>query len=394
MTLGDFAQTFTREFTPGPGAYSTESYRSVGDKYSVKCNIRPKYGSKPPLTSEIDYPKEYSSLSRNAKTISPKYPTHQVESTPGPEFLPDPMEHFNKKIVIKKRYADPDTSIYPGPGQYSPGDLPKTKVPPMVGRSKIILSDIPESPGPAAYDVLHKIGDSPKYTIRPKTATSGDRSLNPGIAYNHPAKIGDSTPRWSFSRAKRDSEPDRKVPGPGAYQQPMPRDTKLAPRIRPKSAMREREYYDVPIRNSHEFPQIQQKTIGIKTENEFWGSKNKNPGPSYMSDSTIHQRSLTIGEKFKKKDIQDTPGPSDYNPHVWDLPNQPVYSMKGPLVRDDWLPKKGDEPSPAEYSNQSTENNMPRWIIGERSVIRTNRSMSSQREIRTGRKSNTRNSYR
>ena len=58
MTLDSFATTFTRQFTPGPGSYSTENYPGVGDRYSIKCNIRPKYGPRAPLTSEIDYPKE------------------------------------------------------------------------------------------------------------------------------------------------------------------------------------------------------------------------------------------------------------------------------------------------------------------------------------------------
>lgn len=380
MTLDNFATSISRDFTPGPGAYSTETYRAVGDRYSIKCNIRPKYGSRPPLTSEIDYPKEYSSFTRNRKTISPKYQPRRIEETPGPEFLPNPREQFSKSVCIKRKYADPDTSMYPGPGTYSPGDLSKTKVPPMVGRSKIILSDNPDSPGPAAYNVLHKIGEAPKYTIRPKTALIEDRSLNPGMLYNNPPKIGESTPRWTISRSKRKGDIDRKVPGPGTYQHDVPHDSRIAPCIRPKSQIKDREYYDVPLRNDHEFPKITQKTIGLKTECEYWGSRNKNPGPGFMPKSTLAQNGLTIGERFKNKNAQDSPGPSDYNPQNARLPSEPIFTVKGPMARDDWLPKKANEPGPADYNTRS-KNSAPKWIIGDRSINRTTRSMSSQREL-------------
>lgn len=380
MTLDSFATTFSRQFTPGPGSYSTENYPGVGDRYSIKCNIRPKYTDRPPLTSEIDYPKEYSSLTKKGKTIGPKYAPRHIDGTPGPEFLPNPREQFSKSVRIKNRYADPNSNMYPGPGTYSPGDLSKTKVPPMVGRSKIILSDIPDSPGPAAYDVLHKIGEAPKYTIRPKTAPIEDRSLNPGLLYNNPPKLGDNTPRWTISRSKRKGDIDRKVPGPGTYKHDVPHDTRIAPSIRPKSQIKDREYYDVPLRNDHEFPVITQKTIGLKTECEFWGSRNTNPGPGFIPKSTLAHHGLTIGEKFKNKNTQDTPGPSDYNPQDARLPAEPLFSVKGPLSRDDWLPKRGNEPGPADYNTRS-KNSAPKWIIGERSISRTNRSMSSQREI-------------
>ncbi|OHT03314.1 hypothetical protein TRFO_29290 [Tritrichomonas foetus] len=385
MTLDIFSTISQRNTNPGPGAYSTESYRSVGEKYSIKCNIRPKYGTKPPLTSEIDFPKEYSSMSKRGKTISPKYKTRQSEPTPGPEYLPDPREQFSKSVCIKKKYEDPDTSMYPGPGTYSPGELSKTRVPPMCGRSKIVLSDVPDSPGPAAYDVLHKFGGNPRYSIRPKTAEIADRSLNLGIAHNNPPKLGEDTPSWTIPKSGRDDEKDRKVPGPGTYEQDRPRTSKLAPYIRPKTPMKAPEFADVPLENTSVFPKIKQKTIGIKTESDFWGGRNRNPGPSYMPGSALSRRSYTIGEKFKIKDNMETPGPSDYNPHDTRLPREPIFTVKGPMSRDDWLPNEKGLPGPGQFNLRSEPPN-PKWIIGERSISRTNRSRSSQRDLLTSRK--------
>jgi hypothetical protein len=205
MTLESFASTETRHYTPGPGAYDTERCSSVGNKYSIHVNVRPKFGDPKPLTSGIDFPPMTTSLSHQSHTIRPRIPLKSPgDETPGPSYAPDLRQHYGKSVAIKIRYKDPETSNYPGPGKYSPRDeWPKTQVPQMGHRPAIHLSDVSESPGPAAYDTARGFGGrSSRHTIRPRTATRAEAPTNPGFAYNNLSVAGDSTPRWTMPKAR------------------------------------------------------------------------------------------------------------------------------------------------------------------------------------------------
>ena len=57
----------------------------------------------------------------------------------------------------------------------------------------------------------------------------------------------------------------------------------------------------------------------------------------------------------------------------------PAFTMKGPLLRDDWLPKRKFIPGPGDY-NIKSENTMPKWTIGERSISRAReRALNDER---------------
>ena len=60
------------------------------------------------------------------------------------------------------------------------------------------------------------------------------------------------------------------------------------------------------------------------------------------------------------------PGPSDYYPKDPSKRSYPEFSMKGPMERADWLPKDLGNPGPGQYSIKS-ENNLPKWSIGDKS---------------------------
>lgn len=397
MTLGDFASTFTREFTPGPGAYSTERHNSVGGKYSVRVAVRPKYKEKDALTSNIDFPPVNSSLNRRRATIAPKTVRREMcEDVPGPEYCPDPKEFLSRSCVIQKCYAPPDTSKTPGPGSYSPqepGASSNTKPPPMGARPKIVLADVPDSPGPSAYDIKRDLS-STRCAIRPRTAMSGDRTLNPGFQHNNPDKLGDSTPRWTMPRANKPMEVPNGNPGPGAYDPNARRRTRISSSIRPIYKEKRPLTADVPLENTRRFPENKRTTIGEKSGRGFWDMDDEVPGPGYLPGTSLKMRQITIGEKRPDKGIQETPGPSDYNPRNPRLREPPVFSCKGPPERNDWLPKKNTDPGPGEYDIRK-ENELPRWIMGERSVTRSELGRTSTRdmlvdrprtEIRSGRR--------
>lgn len=384
MTLSNFATLFTRDSTPGPGAYSTETHNAVGNRYSIHCAVRPKYPAKDPWRSNADYAPLSTTLSGRHSTIGLKFKEREDQfRVPGPEYAPDPREFMSKSVVIKQRYKEPDTSMYPGPGTYSPqepGASSNTKTPPMCARSKIMLSDAPDSPGPAAYEPVRDFGKtSPAYTIRPKTADPRDRNPNPGFTYNNQRPTGRDTPRWSMPRAVSRTETNEN-PGPGAYEQvPAGGSTRLSPSIRPMYAADRRWVPDVPLENLREFPDVRRATIGVKSGKGFWDFDKEVPGPSYLPDTTNEGKKITIGLKRPAKDIMETPGPADYNPRNPSLPDPPVFTCKGPCERDGWLPRKDEQPGPGQF-NLRKESNMPKWIIGERSVTRSDKSRCSTRE--------------
>jgi hypothetical protein len=387
MTLSDFASMFSRQVTPGPGAYAIEHHKSVGNRYSIHCNIRPKFPGRAALTSEIDFPPVSSSLSRIAYTVRPKTELRGAEPfSPAPDYHPDPNEFLHRRVAIKNKYKDPDTSLTPGPADYTPASPTTTHVPPQGGRPKIVLSDPPCSPGPK-YDVLHEFGGAtPRFTIRPRTQDPSDRSQIPGIEHNNPRSPGDDSPLWTISPTRRSDMWSRPAtPGPGAYEESRASETRIACKIRDRLKEPRSLTADVDYGECRVFPESRQRTIGEKDRHEFWDFDRAIPGPDYMPETTLEHGALTIGEKRPPKGVKESPGPGDYNPANPAQFKQPVFTCKGFGPRDQWLPRKNEEPGPAHYDVRAG-NDRPKWIIGDRSISRTDRSTCSMREQLTSRR--------
>ena len=387
MTLCDFATSKTREFTPGPGAYDVESYNGIG-KTGLFYSVRPKYKDKVPLTSKVDYPKERPGLTPQDKTVGPIIGLREKEKKTnienGPKFVPDPNEFFNHYVKIRNRLKDSDTFNGPGPGAYSPQELSKFQIPQMSPRGEIKLSDIGYSPGPSAYSIDRSLKGGHKYTIRPKTDPPADRTVGPGYKYNNPRTSGNDSPRWQFPRADKIEEKDPKIPGPGYYDQEPPKDSRLHTKIRSRMKERKPEYSNVPIANTRRFPEGKDIKIGKKFDSGYWSGDNQVPGPSWVPESSVNiqykRGNLKIGEKFKERTDNASPGPCDY------APQDPkaiymAFTMKGPLHRDEYMPKDLGVPGPGAY-NIRYENNLPRWSIGDKSrgnqSARRNRSVESR----------------
>lgn len=355
-------------------------------------------------------------------------PKSARECNVGPEYVPDPKQFFSKSVQIRNRFDDITQKSYnvgdPGPGQYSPihyDEMSKGTMPQMGSRGEIQLSKTNDSPGPSAYSVPRNKIETPIFTIRPKTDSEFDLSLknpNPGYIYNNLGVTGSDSPRWQFPKSQSARVRDNNVPGPGYYDQNPKTSRQLGTKIRPKYKEKVPEYSNVPIENVREFPEYDRNknyysniTIGEKIESNYQAKDNKVPGPFFVpTETNIGSKSSThlktkIRNKFddpehpspyptynysytykyskdgkEKKAIlnqteqfrhtgsalQQTPGPSDYYPTDPSKDGYPMFSMKGPMDRADWLPKDLGNPGPGQYKIKS-ENNLPKWSIGDKS---------------------------
>ena len=388
MTLELFSSVSAVETNPGPGQYNSDPYRTIGGplslKYSIKANLKSTFQTQDSDTSKVDFMpfrKTSDSLPRYCK-IAPRYDQIQTDSHDvGPSYLPDSGFKQTKGFTIKSRYVDHDNTSTPGPGAYFPKDIPRTQFHPMGSRPPIVLAEASCSPGPGAYNLSREIGENSfKFTIRPITAATDEEGDNPGYKYNNPLHLGDDQPKFSLSRAKQTRHYNNGIPGPGAY---YPKDPGTNLQIGRSIHSRIKEptpnIDDVPYENTRQFPNNKRPaTIHRKCGREYFSCDDSIPGPNFFPSSTLdHGRQHFLGKREipPKKDPAQTPGPCTYNLSNQIRSSMPAFTMKGPLVRDDWLPKGKTAPGPGQYDIKS-ENTVPKWTIGERSI-----SMARQKAL-------------
>ena len=85
------------------------------------------------------------------------------------------------------------------------------------------LSQDVNTPGPGAYQQAAKLGEGPKYGLRPKTAVV-KREEVPGPGQYSPSKnpVNARPPSAAFGKGQRNGAPvgSKEVPGPGSYMNP------------------------------------------------------------------------------------------------------------------------------------------------------------------------------
>lgn len=391
MTLELFGVSSASQYSPGPGSYNVDTYNSIGGPLSRKSRFntmdRPMNQGSKTVTSDVEYMPAGSTLSSNGKTIGKRLPEAARQSySLGPSYLPNPADGFRKSVKIKGRYPEKDNSMYPGPGHYSPKEWSKSQGPPMGPRPPIILDSTPASPGPAAYTVSRELSDnSLKFSIRPLTSVNKAEEEDPGFKYNKQRTIGEDAPSFTISRSvqKRDYSTD--VPGPGTYDPTnKSHSRKLAPSIHPVIPRKVNEREDVPYENTRRFPDTSKaKTIATrcgKRESILWGLTSDTPGPSWLPNSSLEMRNITIRSRIPEKNTSaDTPGPCSYNIQTYAnalRKTEPSFSIKGPSERSDWVPRDAKVPGPGEYKVE-TKNELPKWTIGERSISRARASRAT-----------------
>lgn len=379
MTLELFSSVSTVESNPGPGQYNSDPYRVIGGplslKYSIKANLKSTFQTQDTDTSKVDFmpfKKTSDSLPRYC-SIAPRYDEVRTDiHDVGPSYLPDSGVNRSKGITIKSRYSIKDSFTTPGPGSYFPKDIPRTQFPPMGSRPPIVLADNSCSPGPGAYDLSRDIGENTlKFSIRPITAPSDDEEETPGYKYNNPLRLGEDQPKFSLSRSKNINSYNNGIPGPGAYNPKEQVSFSISGSIHERLPPVTTQINDVPYENTRVFPNNKRPaTIHKKCGRQYFSYDDSVPGPNFFPSSSLNrgrQHFLGKREVPPKKDPSQTPGPCTYNLTNQTRSSMPAFSMKGPLVRDEWLPKGKVAPGPGQYDIKS-ENNLPKWTIGQRSI--------------------------
>ena len=367
--------------TPGPGAYETDKLHSFGGTLSLKMKIRDKFTQNQGYISNAKYVSPRSSLSGIKHSIGNRFKTREIDSSVGPCFLPDPKSNFSKGVTIKKRYEQKDKSGTPGPGKYSPEDPVHTVVPAQRNRGPLKLSIIPDSPGPAAYEVSRDFSkDAHSFSIRPKTSYEPLEDENPGYTFNNPGQLGKNARKSSFGKANRSTNYETVSPGPGTYDIETRTSTAVGPYIHENIERKGRRsesaetLYDI-----RKYPEIKNRTISRQCGKRACDTSSDTPGPSYFPNTTLDLRPLSIHNKFDNKLTQHTPGPGDYTPMSPGGMTRLPCTLKGPSERS-WFTPDEDIPGPAAY-NVEVKDTAPSWTIGDKSF--TNRPQSAFRPAAT-----------
>ena len=367
MTLSMFSAVSSSTQTPGPGAYETDKMRSFGGSLSLKMKIHERFSRSQGYLSNAKYVSPRSSLGGAKFTIRPRYKEKTPEPTVGPNFLPDPKENFRKGVTIKSRYDDTDKSGIPGPGKYSPHDPVHTSVPAQGNRGPLNLGIIPDSPGPAAYEVSRDFAkEAHKFTIRQKTYVEPPVEENPGYAFNNPGELGKDARKVTFSKSKREPNYETDAPGPGTYEVQNRPTTSIGPFIHQTLKRKDKlsESADI-LYDLRQYPEVKQKTIAPQCGKGACDVSSDTPGPSYFPETTLELRPLSIHERFDNKNNNQTPGPGDYTPMDPGSMSKLNTTIKGPSER---IFYSTDKSTPGPQYKVEIDNDLPRWTIGGRTI--------------------------
>lgn len=184
-----------------------------------------------------------------------------------------------------------------------------------------------------------------------------------------------SSARRSESRSSVRRKHEEITPGPGDYDTTTEYSHKFGPAIRPKTSF-SRWVADTraPYEDTRVFPEVKRKTIGPQCRTDFTDVATKDC-QFPLFESTLNKRDIKIGLKFPEKTPVPMPGPTDYFADGNNSRNSAAFSVKGPMARDDWLPKDLSVPGPGAYDIRSG-NTLPKWTIGDKSRLSSRRSAS------------------
>mmetsp|Transcript_75892 Transcript_75892/g.210635 ORF Transcript_75892/g.210635 Transcript_75892/m.210635 type:complete len:423 (-) Transcript_75892:70-1338(-) len=153
--------------------------------------------------------------------------TRKIE-TPGPGAYGGSVEHVKYGTSPKYGFGGSPRDLKPtfnspGPGQYTPSDIPKQNGAGhgFGGAGRRAISPNAESPGPGAYTHSPRVGnEGPKYSTGARRDISTPSS-SPGPAAYYPpdpsAHAKDRQPQHSFAKSARGQTRAADAPGPGQY---------------------------------------------------------------------------------------------------------------------------------------------------------------------------------
>jgi hypothetical protein len=145
---------------------------------------------------------------------------------------------------------------------------------------------------------------------------------------------------------------------------------RIAPAIRAILADPAARRIDVAYENVRRFPELRKRTIHPQCRaGGYWSADRAVPGPSWMPDSGLERRPITIRDRIPERaGMQDNPGPGTYNvPNEAMRNSEPRFTLKGPAERDCGLLRAAETPGPGYYDIR-VDNGLPRWTIGARTL--------------------------
>lgn len=296
------------------------------------------------------------------------------------------------------------TSRVPGPGRYSLNDVSiyKSKAPHWKLGSAVRSHSVKNLvPGPGEYSITTKIGEAPKYTMRPKTGVDyhkkkkddpGPGNYDPKVLkkddYSYSMRIRPNsaapgipgvgpgsydlrklendfmkTHSYKFGHEKKHKDPDYtylKSPAPGTYDFENPFATKSPPKFsfgkeergtnkRPKTPGPGE--YSLKPKIGAEGPKISMSFVRPST-----ALKNENPGPGrYESNLNTKRKSpeYKIGTSKRElldKETKSKPGPGTYYPDKVDYAKTKAPQwVFGKDERGDMLNPSKSNPGPGDY---------------------------------------------
>ena len=223
--------------SPGPGNYNNDinSTNIQHPKYSFGREKRMSDNNNGNPGPGSYKHKEYIGRDGNKISMGLKGKSKSMECIPGPgQYQTSNYDNIlrklpNIKIGKQKRFYDSYfLTDNPGPGQYNDAEKIKNvklnKPSWKIGTSlRKPLIDIIDSPGPGNYNLSKNIGEgAPKYTMRIRDKSSGERFNTPGPGNYDSGKLNlfKKNPSWKIGTSKRESlklKIEDGFPGPGTY---------------------------------------------------------------------------------------------------------------------------------------------------------------------------------
>lgn len=299
---------------PGPGVYECKSLISEGPKFSINGRIRliqkqqaPGPGDYDPKTQLLDkiFTHSFTKEPRLVQNIKEK------EYSPGPGSYNVAQGEYKSGVKFgNEARAKSAISIVPGPGTYCLPNLQDNKGFSISG--KVIVKEVEKSPGPGNYlikpnleDKSYSIGRSPRFNY------TDNMVPGPG-AYNE--NIPKPNTNLIIGRSKRDSptKPDSS-PGPGTYQTPTKLPEGPSYTIRPKTETKPPDSSPGP--GCYTVPKTEKaKSPIFGSEKKCFTKYDQNPGPGQYSTPDPVYSKWPFGSEAKLKYLKsEVPGPGSYN---------------------------------------------------------------------------------
>jgi len=271
----------------------------------------------------------------------------------------------------------------PGPGAYSLHDTStyKVKAPHWkIGTAKRSSSFKENIPGPGNYEIKAKLGDAPKYTMRPKTGTEfGKSSRDPGPgAYNPDVKKNDDY-KFTMRIRPQSASALMKNPGPGTYNLRKVDSDLLKPNsIRFGTEKKHKDVNFTYMKNPGPGNYDHDKNKVIASAPKFSFGKEdrgdnkrpKTPGPGqYEAKKIMGNDGPKIGMSFYRplsSVSNKSPGPGEYQPKLNYLTKAPEYKI-GTSQRVIVDKETRLKPGPGQYHPDKigyVRPKSPQWVMG------------------------------